>query len=228
MARCIRSDTMNGCLKGALKLGCAIVIIGALALVWWFREPIIQTAARWFGRSTALPSVADTAVGAPTPSATASGKAKVGNLRTTTGPDSVLLTPNEMASLIGAGIDWNVRKMYDSLRVELQEDKLILHARLDTRALPPGTLGPFASMFGAREPLRMAGTVTIGRPGTAFYDITEMSLRGFEIPGPFVKQLTKQMAGASPNGAVPAKWGRAGPVWKWITRAAVWSKGGGR
>src|SRR5881397_476582 len=109
---------MDGCLKGALKLGCAIAIIGVLALIWWFREPILQTGARWFGRSTALPPVADTAVGAPTPKATASGQAKVGNLRTSAGPDSVVLTPNEMASLIGAGIDWNVRKMYDSLRVE--------------------------------------------------------------------------------------------------------------
>src|SRR5437879_9486724 len=133
MARCIRSDTMNGCLKGALKLGCAIAIIGVLALIWWFREPIMRTGARWFGRSTALPSVADTAVGAPTPKATASGQAKVGNLRTSAGPDSVVLTPNEMASLIGAGIDWNVRKMYDSLRVELQEGKLVLHARLEDR-----------------------------------------------------------------------------------------------
>src|SRR5712691_8257973 len=196
---------MNGCLKGALKLGCAAVILGALALAWWFREPIMSTFASWFGRSTALPPVADTAVGAPTPKATASGQAKVGNLRTNAGPDSVVLTPNEMASLIGAGIDWNVRKMYDSLRVELQEGKLILHARLDTRALPPGTLGPFAGMFGAHEPLRMAGTVSIGKPGTALYDITEISLRGIEIPGPFVTQITKQMAGASSNGAVPVK-----------------------
>jgi hypothetical protein len=196
---------MNGCLKGALKLGCAVVIIGVLALAWWFREPIIHTFASWFGRSTALPPVADTAVGAPTPKATASGQAKVGNLRTSTGPDSVVLTPNEIASLIGAGIDWNVRKMYDSLRVELQEGKLILHARLDTRALPPGTLGPFAGMFGEREPLRMAGTLSIEQPGRALYDITEISLRGIEIPGPFVKQITKQMAGASANGAVPLK-----------------------
>lgn len=196
---------MNGCLKGVLKLGCAVAIIGVLALAWWFREPIMHTFARWFGRSTALPPVADTAVGAPTPAATASGKQKVGNLGTAAGPDSVVLTPNEMASLIGAGIDWNVRKMYDSLRVELQEGKLILHARLDTRALPPGTLGPFAGMFGEHEPLRMAGTVSIARPGTALYDITEMSLRGMEIPGPFVKQLTKQMAGASPSGALPVK-----------------------
>ncbi len=196
---------MDGCLKGVFKLGCAILVIGVLALVWWFREPIMQTGARWFGRSTALPPVSDTAVGAPTPRAVASGKAKVGNLRTATGPDSVVLTPNEMASLIGGGIDWNVRKMYDSLRVELQEDTLVLHARLDTRALPPGTLGPFAGMFGEHEPLRMAGTVSIGKPGTALYAISAISLRGIEIPGPFVTQITKQMAGASSNGAVPVK-----------------------
>lgn len=196
---------MNGCLKGAFKLGCAAALILALALVWWFRAPIMSTFARWFGGSQALPPVADTAVGAPTPSATASGQQKVTTLRRTTGPDSIVLTPNEMASLIGAGIDYRVRKTYDSLRVELQEDKLILHARLDTRALPPGTLGPFAGMFGDHEPLRMAGTVTIARPGTALYDIKEISLRGVSVPGPFIEQITKQMAGASPDGGVPVK-----------------------
>ena len=196
---------MNGCLKGVFRLGCAVVLIGALALVWWFREPIMSTVARWFGRSQALPSVADTAVGAPTPSATASGKAKVGNLARPSAPDSVVLTPNEMASLIGSGIDWNVRKMYDSLRVELQEGKIILHARLDTRALPPGTLGPFAGMFGAHEPLRMGGTVSIERPGIARFAISEISLRGIEIPGPMVRSIAKQMAGASPDGAIPLK-----------------------
>jgi len=196
---------MNGCLKGVFKLGCLAIVICVLAVAWWFRAPLMANVAHWFGRSTALPPVADTAVGAPTPGATASGQKKVGGLRTSSGPDSVVLTPNEMASLIGGGMDYNVRKMYDSLRVELQEGKLILHARLDTRALPPGTLGPFAGMFGEHEPLRMAGTVAIGSPGTAYYDVTEMSLRGIEIPTPFVKQLTKQMAGATPNGAVPVK-----------------------
>src|SRR5437879_8631673 len=196
---------MNGCLKGLFRLGCAVAILAVIALIYWFREPIMQTGARWFGGSKALPPVADTAVGAPTPSATATGQGKLRSLGAAGGPDSVILTPNEMASLIGAGIDWNVRKMYDSLRVELQEGKLVLHARLDTRALPPGTLGPFAGMVGEREPLRMAGTVSIGKPGTALYDITEISLRGIEIPGPFVKQITKQMAGASTSGAVPVK-----------------------
>src|SRR5436309_14187175 len=104
MARCIRSDIMDGCLKGALRLGCAIAIIGVLALAWWFREPIMSTVVRWFGRSTALPPVADTAVGAPTPKAVASGKAKVGTLRTATGPDPVGPDLAGRHAVIGCGL----------------------------------------------------------------------------------------------------------------------------
>src|SRR2546427_12847196 len=104
MARCIRSDTMNGCLKGALKLGCAIAIIGVLALIWWFREPIMRTGARWFGRSTALPSVADTAGGAPTAQAAPPGPAQGGQLPAHAGPHSARLPPDRQRSLIQPGI----------------------------------------------------------------------------------------------------------------------------
>jgi hypothetical protein len=196
---------MNGCLKGLFRLVGAVVILAAIALIYWFREPIMRTGARWFGKSQPLPSTADTAVGAPTPSAIASGNAKLRSLGAGGGPDSVILTQNEMASLIGAGIDWNVRKMYDSLRVELQEGKLVVHARLDTRTLPPGTLGPFAGMVGEREPLRMGGTVSIERPGTARFKIQDISLRGIEFPGPMVNSISQQMAGASSGGAIPLK-----------------------
>ena len=196
---------MSGCFKGIMKLGCAVAILIVIALIYWFREPIMRTGARWFGGSKALPSVADTAVGAPTPGATASGQGKLRNLGSGSGPDSVILTPNEMASLIGSGIDWNVRKMYDSLRVELQEGKLVVHARLDTKALPPGTLGPFAGMVGPREPLRMGGTVSIERPGIARFKIEDISLRGIEFPGPMVNSIAKQIAGSSSNGAIPLK-----------------------
>src|SRR3989442_2215616 len=119
---------MSACIKGAFKLGCAVRVPGVLALAWWLREPIIHTFASWFGRSTALPPVSDTAVGAPTPKATASGPAKVGNLRTSARPDSGGLTPNEVASLISAGIDWNVRTQSDSRGSELQQGKLTLQA----------------------------------------------------------------------------------------------------
>src|SRR6185312_6692351 len=120
---------MNGCLKGAFKLGCAAAIVLVLAVAWWFRAQIMSTFAHWFGGSKALPPGADTAVGAPTPAATASGQQKGTTLRRASGPDSLVLTPNDMDSLTGPGIDYRVRKTYDSLRVALQEDKLLLHAR---------------------------------------------------------------------------------------------------
>lgn len=196
---------MNGCLKGALKLGCLVLVAGALVLVWWYREPILRTGARWFGRSQALPPVADTAVGAPTPTAVASAQAKLKSLATV---DSVVLTANEMASLIGSGIDWKVRKSFDSLRVELLDDAFAIHARLDTRSLPPDALGPLAGIVQPREPLRLGGTLTIERPGLAHFTIREISLRGFAFPGPAVKSVVRQLTGAE-DGNIPVQVDRA-------------------
>jgi hypothetical protein len=197
---------VNGCLKGLLRIGFVAGIAAVLLVLWWFREPIMRTGARWFGRSQALPPVADTAVGAPTPTAVASAQAKLKNLAgTARAPDSVVLTPNEMASLIGGGIDWRVRKTFDSLRVELLEGAFAVHARLDTRALPPDALGPLAGLVQPREPLRLAGTLTILRPGTAQFTIKEISLRGIAFPGPAVKSIARQMAGADADGGIPVQ-----------------------
>jgi hypothetical protein len=196
---------VNGCLKGFLRLGCVVAIAAVLLALWWFREPILRTGARWFGRSQALPPVADTAVGAPTPKAVASGQNKLGHLGTSAGPDSVILTPNEVASLIGSGIDWRVRKTFDSLRVELLDGTLAVHCRLDTRALPPEALGPFAAIVAPREPLRLGGTLAIDRPGTARFTIREISLRGIDFPAPAVKSIARQMAGADAEGGIPVQ-----------------------
>jgi hypothetical protein len=196
---------VNGCLKGLLRLGCVAAIAAVLVLLWWFREPLLRTGARWFGRSQALPPVADTAVGAPTPTAVAAGEAKVRSLGAAGGPDSVVLTPNEMASLIGSGIDWRVRKTFDSLRVELLDGAFAVHARLDTRALPREALGPLAAMAQPREPLRLGGTLTIERPGTARFTIREISVRGIAFPAPAVKAIAHQVAGAGTDGAIPVQ-----------------------
>ena len=194
---------MNGCLKGLTRLGClALVVLGAAAL-WWYREPIMRVGARWFGpRVEALPPTSDIAVGAPTPAAVSSGRSK---LRRLAGgeADSVVLTPNEMASLIGAGVDWNVRRTFDSLRVELLDGTVAVHARLDTRQIPPEALGPLAGMLAPREALRMAGPLVIERPGTARWRIDELSVRGFAFPAPVVAQLAHRVAGADGSGAVP-------------------------
>lgn len=196
---------MNGCLKGLFRLGALAVIAAVLLALWWFREPILRTGARWVGRSQALPPVADTAVGAPTPAAVASAQAKLRSLGAGAAPDSVVLSANEMASLIGGGIDWTVRKTYDSLRVELLDGAFAIHARLDTRSLPPDALGPLAGFVQPREPLRLGGTLAIERPGTARFTVREISVRGIAFPAPAVKSIARQVAGADPDGAIPVR-----------------------
>ena len=128
---------MNGCFKGLVRLVLVLVVLLAATAAWWYRDPLMHTAERWFGkRSTRLPPVADTSVGAPTPGALLAAQGKLAALGAANGPDSVVLTPNEMASVVGNGIDWTVRKMFDSLRVELLDGRFAVSARLDTRRIP--------------------------------------------------------------------------------------------
>jgi hypothetical protein len=194
---------VNGCLKGFLRLGFLALLLVA---GWWFREPLLRTASRWLGpERTALPPVADTAVGAPTPKSLSSTQTKVDSLKRPSGPDSVVLSANEVAALIGSGLDWSVRKTFDSLRVELLEGTLAVHCRLDTRAIPPDALGPFAVMLNPREPLRLAGPVAIERPGLVRWKVVELSLRGLPFPVPMIRQLAQRLAGADSSGAVPLR-----------------------
>src|SRR5437667_4046515 len=164
-----------------------MVLVGALA-ARWFREPILHTAARWFGpRSTRLPPVADTAVGAPTPKALSSSQTKMDRLKRPSSPDSVVLFANEVAAMIGSSIDWSVRKSFDSLRVELLEGTVAVYCRLDTRVIPRDALGPVAGFLNPMEPLRIAGPLRIDRPGVAHFTVQEVSMRGFPFPGQVVK-----------------------------------------
>lgn len=197
---------MNGCLRGLARLAGLAVVVAVGVLAWRFREPLLGTVTKWFGSpDEPLPSVRDVTVGAPTPAALESGRAKLLDLARPDGPDSVVLTPNEMASLVGSGIDWTVRRAFDSLRVELLEGELVVHARLDTERIPPEALGPFTGMLEPREPFRLAGPIAIERPGTARWQIRELSVRGVEIPAPAVGQLARRVAGADGSGAIPVQ-----------------------
>jgi hypothetical protein len=146
--------------------------------------------------------VAADSIGAPTPGALASAQEKLLDLGRARGPDSVILSANETAALVGSGIDWTVRRSFDSLRVELLEGKLAVHARLDTRLIPKDALGPLHGLLAEREPLRIAGPVEITRPGIARWTVKELSLRGFSFPPPAVRVLARQAAGADSSGAV--------------------------
>lgn len=195
---------MNGCLKGVTRLFVFLLLLLGVAAAWWYRAPLGRAVERVLGRRpTPLPAVSpDSGIGAPTPAALASAQGKLAALGRARGPDSVVLSPNEMASLVGSGIDWSVRRSFDSLRVELGEGVLAVHARLDTRLIPSEALGPLRGLLADREPLRIAGPVAILRPGVARWTVRELSLRGLPFPPPAVRSLARQAAGADSSGAV--------------------------
>lgn len=203
MGRCIKGYIVNGCLRGLFRLFVFLLLLVGVALAWWYRVPLSQAVGRLVGRrDTALPSVAADSIGAPTPGALASAQGKLQSLGRARGPDSVVLNANETAALVGSGIDWTVRRSFDSLRVELLEGRLAVHARLDTKLIPQEALGPLHGLLAEREPLRIAGPVAIGRPGIVWWTVRELSLRGFPFPAPAVRSLARQAAGADSSGAV--------------------------
>lgn len=196
---------MSGCLKGIFRLLLLVLLALVLVAAWWYRQPLLDAGRRWLGKRATLPSVVDPGVGAPTPSALASGQTKLRALGARGGPDSVTLTANEMAALVGSSIDWNVRKSFDSLKVELHEGDIAVFARLDTRVIPTQSLGPLKGLLAAWEPIRIAGPITVARPGLARWAVREFMLRGVPFPPPAVRSLARQAAGADSSGAVPLK-----------------------
>ena len=195
---------MNGCLKGLFRLFVFVLLLVGVAAAYWYRQPIGRAFDRLVGRrDTALPKVSpDSGTGAPTPAALASAQRKLATLAAPRGPDSVVLTPNEMASLVGNGIDWSVRRTFDSLRIELSEGAIAVNARLDTKLIPQDALGPLRGLLAEREPIRIAGPLKIARPGVARWTVQSIALRGFPFPPPVVKSLARQTAGADSTGSV--------------------------
>ena len=195
---------MNGCLKGLFRLFVFVLLLVGVAAAYWYRQPIGRAFDRLVGRrDTALPKVSpDSGTGAPTPAALASAQRKLASLAAPRGPDSVVLTPNEMASLVGNGIDWTVRKTFDSLRIELSEGAIAVNARLDTKLIPQDALGPLRGLLAEREPIRIAGPLRVTRPGVARWTVQSIALRGFPFPAPAVKALARQTAGADTTGSV--------------------------
>lgn len=182
-----------------LRFGCLLGLAAVGAGVWWFRAPLGRAAGGLFGERPPLPRIAES-IGAPTPAAVASAQAKLDALADPAGPDSVMLNANEVASWIGGGIDWNVRRTFDSLRVELRPDTLAVHVRLDTRALPPDALGPFGGFVEPREPLRIAGPVRVAAPGLARFAVEALRVRDTELPPLAVRQVASRIAGADAEG----------------------------
>lgn len=194
---------MIGCLTAPFRaLGC-LVVVGSLALGWLYRDQVVRAARGYLDRGHA-PAAVTTSPGRPGAKALASAKSKVDSLNGW-GADSVVLTPSELASLIGDGMDAEVRRQLDSMRVEPLDGELRVRARLRTGRLPSEVLGPLAIALHESEPIEAIGPLRVVRPTLGQWDVRSIRIRELPLPADLVPRVVGRVLGDSREETVPVR-----------------------
>jgi hypothetical protein len=196
-----------GCLTAPFRLLGCLGLLAALVVGWLYRDRVVREGRRLLGRVEAPsgPAASDTAArGRPGGRALASADAKIDSLNGWRA-DSVVLTPSEVASLMGQGLSPAFRKELDSLQVELLDDEVTVRARLRTARLPKEVVGPFAAALGPNEPVEATGPLRITGPGTGEWAVRSFQIRDIPIPGPAVKRMIARALDDPKRETVPWK-----------------------
>lgn len=191
-----------GCLSAPLKLLGGAAILAALAVGWLYRDRLGAELHRLLDRSGGTPAPAG--VGRPGTRALSSAHSKIDSLNGWRA-DSVVLTPSEVASLIGAGLNPSLRSQLDSLQVELQEGEVAVHAKLATARLPRELTGPLAIALREREPVQAAGPIEVTGPGKAEWMVRSFRIRELPIPRDVVPRLVAKAFGDTTKRTVPVR-----------------------
>jgi hypothetical protein len=195
-----------GCLTAPFKvLGC-LGLVALLVIGWVYRDRVLREGRRLLGRLEApsADSGPPAARGRPGTKAMASAESKIDSLNGWRA-DSIVLTPSEVASLLGRGLSPVFRKDLDSLQVELLDDELKVRARLRTQRLPRELVGPLAAVLQPREPVEATGPLRVIGPGTGEWAVRSIQIRDFPVPASAVPRLVSSALGDSTRRTVPWK-----------------------
>lgn len=184
------------------KLLGGLALLVALAIGWLYRDRLYTEVNRLFDRSGS--SAAPTGLGRPGASSLRSAQSKIDSLNGWRA-DSVVLTPSEVASLIGAGLNPSLRRQLDSLQVELQEGEVTVNAKLATARLPRELTGPLAIALREREPVQAAGPIDVTGPGKAEWAVRSFRIREFPVPRDAVPRLVAKAFGDTAKRTIPVR-----------------------
>jgi hypothetical protein len=189
-----------GCLTAPFKLVGGLGIILLLAVGWLYRDRLVDEFGRVLGRGGEDSAIA----GRPGTHALLSARAKVDSLNGWRA-DSVILSPSEVASMIGVGLDPAVRSQLDSLEVQLLDGSIGVSALLSTARLPRELTGPLSVALRSKERIEAAGPLKVIGPRRAEWAVHSFRIRDFPIPSDAVPQLVARALGDSTRRAVPVR-----------------------
>jgi hypothetical protein len=189
-----------GCLTAPFRmLGC-LGLVAVLLVGWLFRDRIVREGQHLLGRTEQSSPISVR----PGARELATAQSKIDSLRRSR-TDSVVLTPSEVASLLGSSLDPRLRADLDSLRVRLLDGEIALSARLRTSRVPRGVVGPLAIMLHPTEPVEATGPVRIVAPGRGEWLVRSFQLRGFPVPADLVPRLVSGALGNPGRRTVPLR-----------------------
>jgi len=190
-----------GCLAAPFKLLGLVGLVAALAVGWLYRDRLGAELTRLLNRSD---SAEATGAGRPGTRALISANAKIDSLNGW-GADSVVLSPSEVASLIGAGLDGSLRRQLDSLQVELGDGEVAVRALLSTARLPRELIGPLAVALRSKEPVKAGGPLKVVSPRRAEWEVRSFSIRDIPLPRDAVPKLVAKAFGDSTRRTIPVR-----------------------
>jgi hypothetical protein len=179
---------------GRIVTLCILLLL--LAAGWLYRTEIT----RYF-RGVVDPMSVARRTGAPSPEALASAERKIITL-TTEQPDSILLTADELASLMVHGTELLGVRGVDSVSVELGDRQVRVRSMIQTAQLPeriraaiPGDPSPW-------EEVIAEGELAPARPGVAEWRLDRVVVRGIPLPAELVGRILNRVTGQSTDGRV--------------------------
>ena len=191
-----------GCLSAPFKLLGGLGLIVLLAIGWLYRDRLADEVHRLLG--TGLTPGETVTSGRPGSRALLSARSKIDSLNGWRA-DSVILTPSEVASMIGVGLDPSVRSQLDSLEVQLLDGSIGVSALLSTARLPRELTGPLAVALRPKERIEAAGPLRVVEPRQAEWAVQSFRIRNFPIPRDAVPKLVSRALGDSSRSTVPIR-----------------------
>lgn len=174
--------------------GLAVFVLGGV-LAWTYRTEIAVLYRSIVGADRN--GTPESAIGIPSPASLQSAERKESALADRDGPPHVVLTADEMASLIAGRLDPVARRALDSIRVILDDDRFTLEGQIRTDVFGRGLLGPLAGILDAYHPIRVSGAVELRASGLVAWSSDEFVIASFPFPPSAIPRLVNRLTGGT-------------------------------
>lgn len=176
-----------------------LVLVVVLGLGWLYRSEVVR-----YARGVVDPMSVARRTGTPSASAYDSAEAKLKLLQQSK-PDSVLLGPSELASLLALRKNLPGGNAIDSISVELGDRSIRLRALIDGNALPDRVKRMVPGGVHREEEVIVNGPMNPVRPGVAEWRLTSVIVRGLPLPGELVGKVIARVTGHDSDGRIVFK-----------------------